>query len=178
MPTFGSGPGAYFSKVPLTNTLISPFCFCSLHVNCIIFKTPILNKNRTARGQLSYRNLRETARKTTQETVENFSILPQLYHVWLFKAFTNTCTIPLYKTKEGSCRKIALLLIFFFIARTLRSSYKGTQKRWPDKIECILLGLGYSVYVLQWYSSLNSLQRSAMKKKEKPFYHQVKFILR
>ena len=50
---------------------------------------------------------------------------------------------------EGSCRKISLLLIFFFIARTLRSSYKGTQKRWPDRIECILLGLGYSVYVLE-----------------------------
>ena len=66
--------------------------------------------------------------QTTQETVENFSILPQLGHFWLFKAFTNTCTVPLYKTKKGLCRKIALLLIFSITARKLRSSYKGNQK--------------------------------------------------
>ena len=130
-----------------SDTLISPFCFCSLHVNCIIFKTPILNKNRTARGQLSYRNLRETARKTTQETVENFSILPQLYHVWLFKAFTYTCTIPLYKTKEGSCRKIALLLIFFFIARTLRSS---SVPRKGDRIESNVSCLDWVIQCMFW----------------------------
>ena len=55
-----------------SDTLISPFCFCSLHVDCIIFKTPILNKNRTARGQLSYRNLRQTARKLRKKRLKTF----------------------------------------------------------------------------------------------------------
>ena len=134
---------------------------------CIIFKTPILNKNRRGPGARRVIGTFEKRPVNYSGNGLKLIILPQLGYVWLFKAFINTCTISLYKTKEGSCRNIALLLIFSITARTLRSSYKGTQKRWPDKIECILLGLGYSVYVLQWYSSLNSLQRSAMKKKRK-----------
>ena len=58
-------------------------------------------------------------------------------------------------------------MIFSLTARTIRSSYNGTEKSWPDKIECFLLGLGYSMYVLQWYSSLNSLQRSGIKEKRR-----------
>ena len=183
MHTFGSGLRVCFSKVPVTDPrqyflirilrlaeqtlVLQPVHLVSL-VNIFIIefsKPPSWIKTEELLGPVKLVKPSRNGPQTTQETVENFSVLSQLGHVWLFKAFTNTCTIPLYKTKEGSCRKIALLLIFFFIARTLRSSYKGTQKRWPDKIECILLGLGYSVYVLQWYSSLNSLQRSAMKKR-------------
>ena len=123
MHTFGSGLRVCFSKVPVTDPrqyflirilrlaeqtlVLQPVHLVSL-VNIFIIefsKPPSWIKTEELLGPVKLVKPSRNGPQTTQETVENFSVLSQLGHVWLFKAFTNTCTIPLYKTKEGSCRK-------------------------------------------------------------------------
>ena len=193
MHTFGSGLGVCFSKVPVTDPrqyflirilrlgeqapVLQPVHFVSLADIFIIefSKPPSWMKTEELWGPVKLVEPSRNGPQTTQETVENFSILPQLGHFWLFKAFTNTCTPHYKRLRRVHAEKLPCCWFSQSLHENFDPHTRVTRKgdRIKSNVSCLDWVIHYMFYNgIRVWIRFKDLQ---WKKKEKPLNHQVKF---